>query len=120
MKIREVETLLAAHAEALNRQRGAAFVADLKHYRSAKTSALEPLFDVAAQAKTALRRVQPRPDFVAELKTRLIGATRPASARPSTSVWWVAGVGGALSILSLVAIGLWRGQAARRVVVPQR
>lgn len=121
MKIREIENVLSAQAEALNQNQGPAFVADLRHYRQNRVAPLAPLLGLAEEAKRALKRVDPRAEFVAKLKTALLARSVPA-ARPfvePTWVWVAAGIGGLISLVSVLLIGKRLGNS-RRVALSQR
>lgn len=120
MKIRDVENLLAAHADALSQSQGHLFVADLKHQPATTATVLEPLFGLAEKLKEILRPMTPRPAFVSDLRARLESKPAPSNPRSRSAVLWMAGVGGLFSVISLVLIGVRLGSAARRVAVSQR
>jgi hypothetical protein len=67
-----------------------------------------------------LSPVEPRPDFVRDLKAQLLERARatlkPAPKRAFVAprwLWVVAGVGGLLSVLGMAALGVRRARAAR-------
>ncbi len=74
---------------------------------------LGDLMQMARRAQAELVEVEPRPDFAADLKARLI-AQRRAALRPAAQarrgMLWVAGVAGALS---LAGLGFLSYRAAR-------
>ena len=72
-RMRELDNVLAAHADNLNAGRpiGPAQPAD---------PAVQPLLTVAERVHHVLRPVEPRPAFVARLKAQLQPGDRPASA----------------------------------------
>ena len=120
MKIREVENLLAAHADALSQSQGHLFVADLRHHRATTATVMEPLFGLAGKLKEVLRPMTPSPSFVSDLRARLGSKPVPSNLRSRSTVLWMAGVGGLFSVISIVLIGVRLGSAARRLAVSQR
>lgn len=120
MKIREVENLLAAHADALNQSQDHLFVSDLRHQRATTATAMEPLFGLAGKLKEILRPMTPRLSFVSDLRARLESKPVPFNFQSRNSVLWMAGVGGLFSVISIVLIGVRLGSAARRLAVSQR
>jgi hypothetical protein len=118
MKIREVESLLAAHADALNQSQGERFVSDLGHHRAVTAVTLKPFFTLAGKLKERLQPVTPRPAFVSALRARLESPPNTPNLQTRNSVLWMAGLGGLFSVISIVLIGLRLG--ARRPALPQR
>lgn len=65
-----------------------------------------------------LTPVEPRPEFVRELKAQLMERARITLAPKKSFVaprwlWVAAGVGGLVSIIGMTAFGLWRARATR-------
>jgi hypothetical protein len=111
MKTRDIEELLSTHAEGL--------AAGRRHdYPPASASGdVQPLLDVARRVHHRLTPIEPRPDFVAGLWERLqpSDVVIPASApTPRIWVWVVAGVGGLISLASLVVILMRLGSVVFR------
>lgn len=104
MHTRDLENLLAAHADGLNGGRDMS-AAELLARQSEIASEVEPLLKLSGRVSRTMVRVEPRAVFVADLRARL-GASRviaPAASRSSQPTWVVllAGLGGAISLVSL-------------------
>lgn len=68
--------------------------------------------------RTALQPVEPRPAFVARLRAQLAPATG-APQRPTAWVVVLAGVGGALSLVSMLLIGRRFGRWITALAAPR-
>jgi hypothetical protein len=87
---------------------------------AAEQRSLSGLLHLARRVQAVLVQVEPRPSFVAELKSRLV-ARRRAEARPAANgrrgLMWVWGIAGALSLAGLGFLG-YRAVAASRNARP--
>jgi hypothetical protein len=123
MKKKEIEDLLMSHADALNAGRAREW---LKRQTTPISAEAKSLFELVHRAHGGLRRVTPRPDFVADLKARLQAA---AKADPQITIrrqrqpvwlWIMAGIGGLVSAVSVVFIlGRVGGTLFRKVPASQ-
>lgn len=98
--------LLAAHADALNRDESLDTVDWLEGYPS-ETGHVVSLLQLARAIKQALAPVHPSALFRNELRQRLIQAELASEVNGSShrAVWWGAAVVG--SVLSIAGLALW-------------
>ena len=116
MTQRQIEELLSQQAEPLTSSQelpGKGGAAELTRVDRAGLSAdeqrsLSSLLLLARRVQAALVAVEPKPAFVADLKSRLVAQRRTAAkpeANPGRGMLWVWGLAGALSLAGLGFLG---------------
>lgn len=107
MKTQDIEDLLSAHADGLNT--GQDLTTRLLADQPGAAGRIEPLLQLAGRVQSRITPVEPRADFVANLWARLQPTDviiQPLPARQPMWVWLVAGIGGLISLASLIVIGI--------------
>lgn len=114
MTEKELVEVLSLHADGL--KDGVDLAADLMAQKPVEDQrALEALLALARRVQAALVPVEPRPDFVSELKARLsvgarqarLAAIQKQDVRRRQWIGLAAGVGGIIYLVGLMVVG-WR------------
>lgn len=126
MNRKTIENILAAHADAMNRNQKAAD--ELVNSQSDIPAELASLLQIASSMRSALNQkqgsVRPRPIFRAELKRELDSFERSGikigqSITRQRSKWLaIAGAGSALSAIGIILL-LWRRLAGKQPAIDE-